>query len=100
MVTGRGNPCDAWAALEIKGVSVVSEIMTALLKDKNVDMLVVTTFPVGAKELSFSQKETFGNFVKKYKKPIFYWTMGACAQSDDAQIDLNESGIPLFFSID
>jgi len=99
MVTGRENPCDIWPAIEIKGPFVISDIVTALLKDENIDIIVMTIFAARIKEWKMFQKELFGKFTRRYKKPVFCWILGEYTEFDSLRIELSEVGIPLFWSI-
>lgn len=99
MVTGRYNPCDAWPAVEVKGPLVFPDILDAIFKDPNVDLLLITIFAARNEEWQFVQNSLFRSFIRKHKKTVVSWIFGDYTQFDEARIDLKKGGIPLYTSI-
>ncbi|MBD3227135.1 MAG: hypothetical protein GF329_03020 [Candidatus Lokiarchaeota archaeon] len=99
MKTGQGNPCDVWPAIEVKGAPVVLDILNALNRDENVDVIILTMVSVRHREWDILGNEAFLEILKSYKKPILLWIFGDYTMFNEISEVFREVGIPVFTSI-
>ncbi|MEW5735904.1 MAG: acetate--CoA ligase family protein [Thermodesulfobacteriota bacterium] len=89
------NPVDLWPAVEKNGqLKVYGTALSAVMDDPNVDAVLVHLF-VGGQAMALEMQDLLRS-AKKAGKPIFVWLIGARKPARDAQVCLQDMGIPVF----
>ncbi|NVM02666.1 MAG: CoA-binding protein [Candidatus Helarchaeota archaeon] len=99
MKRGKNNPCDIWPAIDKSGGGALVDTLSALSRDKNVDVIILTIIAVRERGWDMAGNPMFVEILKSFKKPIFCWIFGDFTQFDNFRKMMVNIGIPFFTSI-